>query len=333
MRIYISKRSIFWFICMVTGVVFLIRGLVEYEKYRDGIEFTQLDTADYKCGTYIRDEITEFLKADVVGVGYTGQYEELNSYDVYLVPVKNGDYVRVMIMYQETKELLEKAAKYDIEPIPFTGTIIAEEDLRVSYYSRSGGYFDTSRVVSELLVKQKPSGSITNLLFFGVDLIIIGLMMSLTGFSGDSYIVDEREEKEKQKRKPIKSYNVENDILCEQKKLAMLEQQKLFLQKNFRTSLIFLAGALFFLLIIPKEAKLLGVIPIAFAAKGCFEYWLHQPNATSVILAGIFGVTPIHKRITECQEMIERLEKSMVKDEPIIMLAPPEEIEELEELE
>lgn len=333
MRIYISKRSIFWFICMAAGVVFLFRGLVEYEKYRDGIEFIQLDTADYECGTYIRDEITDFLKADVVGVGYTGQYEELDFYDVYLVPVKNGDYVRVMIMYQETKELLEKAAKYDIEPIPFMGTIIAEKDLRVSSYSRSGGDFDTSRVVSELLVKQKPSGSITNLLFLGVDLIIIGLMMSLTGFSEGSYIVDEREKKEKQKRKPIKSYNVENDILCEQKKLAMLEQQKLFLQKNFRTSLIFLAGALVFLLIIPKEAKLLGVIPIAFAAKGCIEYWLHQPNTTSAILAGIFGVTPIHKRITECQEMIEKLEKSMVKDEPIIMLEPPEEIEELEELE
>lgn len=329
MRIFISKRSIIWLICMVTGVVFLLRGLVEYEKYRDGIGFAQLDTSDYKRGTYIRDEITDFLKADVVGVGYTGQYEELDFYDVYLVPVKNGDYVRVMIRYQETKELLENAARYDTEPIPFAGTIIAEEDLRVSSYSHSGGDFDTGHVVFELLVKQKASGSITNRIFFGVDLIIIGLMMSLTGFSGDSYIVDEREEKARQRRKPIKSYNVENDILIEQKKLAMLEQQKLSLQKEFRTSRALLIGGFLLLLIVPMEIKLFVFLPIPFAAKGCFEYWLHQPNATSAILAGIFGVTPIHRRISECQENVERLMRNKVKEEPIIMIAPPEEEDEL----
>jgi len=329
MKIFISKRSVIWAICMIAGVIFLIRGVVEYEKYRDGIKFAQLDVANYKCGTYIRDEITDFLKADVVGIGYTGQYEELNSYDVYLVPVKNGDYVRVMIMYQETKELLEKAAKYDTDSIPFAGTIIAEKDLRVSYYSRTGGDFDTSRVVTELLVKQKTSGSITNTIFFGVDLIIIGLMMSLTGLSGDSYIVDEQEERAKKKRKPVKSYNVENDILCERKKLAMLEQQKARLQKNYKTSLTFMLVSFVVLLIMPEDAKVLGILPIAVAAKGCLEYWLHQPNTTSAILAGLFGVTPLHRRITECQEMIEKLEKNNEREEPIIMLAPPEEEDEL----
>lgn len=331
MKIFISKRSIIWFICITTGILFLIRGLVEYEKYRDGIEFAQLDTSDYKCGTYIRDDITDFMKGQVVGQGYTGQYGELDFYDVYLVPVKNGDYVRVMIKYQETKELLEKAVKYDAEPIPFSGTIIAEKDLRVSSYSQNGG-FDTSRVVFELLVKQKTSGSINNTLFFGLDLIMIGLMMSLTGLSGDSYIVDEQEERAKKKRKPVKSYNVENDILCERKKLAMLEQQKVRLQKNYKTSLTFMIVSFVVLLIMPEDAKVLGILPFAFAAKGCLEYWLHQPNTTSAILAGIFGVTPLHRKITECEEMLEkleRLERSNGREEPIIMLASPEEEDEL----
>lgn len=328
MKIFISTRNIIWLICMATGIVFLFRGVVEYEKYRDGIEFAQLDTLDYKCGTYIRDEITDFMKAEVLGIGYTGQYGELDSYDVYLVPVKNGDYVRVMIMYQETKELLEKAVKYDTESVPFSGTIIEEKDLRVSSYSRNGG-FDTSRVVFELLVKQKTSGSITNRIFFGVDLIIIGLMMSLSGLSGECYIVDEQEERAKKKRRPVKSYNVENDILAEKKRLAMLVQQKAAMQKNFRISLYFLIGAFVILLIIPEDTKVLGILPIAFAIKGCLEYWLHQPNTISAILAGIFGVTPIHRRITECQEMIEKQERGQVKEQPIIMPALPEEEDEL----
>lgn len=328
MKIWISKRSIIWGICMISGVIFLFRGIWEYEKYCDAIDFTQLDTTNYKCGTYIKGEITDFLKREELGSDkYTGLYRELDYYDVYLVPVKNGDYVQVMVMYQETKDLLEKAANYYMEPIPFTGVIIAEEDLSVSGYVYHGG-FDTSGVISELLVQQVPSRKITNTIFLGIDLIIIGLLMSLTGLSGEVFVVDESE-KERQKRRPVKSYNVENDIHSEQKKLAVLEFQKISMQKDFRTSLIFLIGSLLVLLIVPVEMKILGVLPAIFSAKGCFMYWLHQPNMTANFLAGIFGVTPIYKKVKECEEMIEKLEKSRVKEEPIIMPEQPEELEEL----
>ncbi len=327
MKIFISKRSVIWVICMIAGVIFLVRGIVEREKYYDAIDFTQLDTINYKSGTYVRGEITDFQKAKPVGFEkYTGCYSELDYYDVYLVPVNNGDYVQFMVKYQETKELLEKAANYHTEPIPFTGVIIAEEDLSVSSYVYYGG-FDTSRVVSELLVQQISPRKLNNSIYLGVDLLIIGLLMSLTGLSGEVFVEDESE-KEKQKRRPVKSYNVENDIHSEQKKLAMLELQKISMQKEFRTNLVFLIGSLFVLLIAPVEMKLFGALPALIAAKGCFMYWLHQPNPTANLLAGIFGVTPIYKREKECEEMIEKLKRSNVKDEPIIMSESTRELEE-----
>ncbi|MBQ9141503.1 MAG: hypothetical protein IJX63_06870 [Lachnospiraceae bacterium] len=332
MKIWISKRSIFWVLCMIAGVVFLIRGIVEHEKYYDAIDITQLDTTKYESGTYVSGEITEFQKARPVGFEkYTGCYMELDYYDVYLVPVSNGDYVQFMVKYQETKELLERAANYNTDPISFTGIIIEEGDYSPYSYGHNGG-FDTSHVVSDFLVQQVSPRKMNNTTYLGIDLIIIGLLMSLTGFSGEAFIVDESE-KEKKKRRPIKSYNVENDIHSKQKKLAMLELQKLAMQKDFRTNAFFLAGSLLFILIVPVEIKVFGTLPAIFAAKGCFMYWLHQPNPTAKLFAGIFGVTPIHKRITECEEMIEKLEKSKVKDEPIIMLEPSEDLAELEERE
>lgn len=329
MRIFISKRSIIWVLCMIAGVAFLIRGIVAHEKYYDAIDFTQLDTTNYKSGSYVKGEITEFQKAKPVGVEeYTGCYMELDYYDVYLIPVNNGDFVQFMVKYQETKELLERAANYNTDPIPFSGIIIEEGDFSPRSYSRNGG-FDTSHVVSDFLVQQISPRKMNYPTYLGVDLLIIGLLMSLTGLSGEVFVEDESE-KERQRRRPVKSYNAENDIRTEQKKLAMLELQKTSLEKDFHTSLTFLIGSLFVLLIVPVEMKLFGVLPALFAAKGCFMYWLHQPNSTAGRLAGIFGVTPIHKRVKECEEMIEKLQKSMKKEEPIIMQDAPEALEELD---
>lgn len=329
MRILISKRSVIWALCMILGVILLGKGILADIRYQNAISFSQLDINDFEYGTYIRGEITDFLKRDIYGNGeLTGISMDIDGYSVYTVPVKDGAYVCVMVGGSQTIELLEQAANGKGASVSFEGKIVKPEfSPNYKWCGRIEG-FDIELITADFVVKQISKKSITNTIYLGIDIIIIGLFLSLTGFAGETLVIDESE-KERQKRKPVKSYNVENDIHSEQKKLAMLELQREAMQKEFRISLIFLAVSLLFMVVAPVEIKILGLAPAFLTAKECAVYWLNQPGKTASFLSGIFGVTPIHKRITECKEMIEKLERSRVKEEPIIMQGLPEEEEEL----
>ena len=79
------------------------------------------------------------------------------------------------------------------------------------------------------------------------------------------------------------------------------------------------------------EVKILAVLPVAVAGVKSLMCWLHQPIPAATMLAGIFGVHPIYKRVAECESRLEKLKQSNVKKAPILRKTSHERFEELEE--
>lgn len=188
MHISISKKAILWAIAFLIGFIMLSQGISAKVRYSNTIPFSELDYVHCIEGNYIVGTIDNYLQKPIQNLG-NGSYSGVSAtyltatatYDIYNVPIKNNQYIRIMVANPDTKRLLADNKDADSDRLYFEGKIVdAPIELNADWYKDITG-FDANNVIADFMVEQTPAKSISNMFWGGISILLCCVFVLLSG--------------------------------------------------------------------------------------------------------------------------------------------------------
>ena len=170
MSITVSKSGIIWCIVLLVGVLLMGLGFSVHLKQKEPMALSRLNADNIEKGMYVRGEIPYIL----ISNGALGPVTSVNSYvtyNTYNIPLKKGNYIRILVNRHKTKSQLGDFGAGPADPVPFEGIVVkAPKPLNMKWYENVDG-LDVAQVIETYEILQLGDREIGTLIKVGLAII------------------------------------------------------------------------------------------------------------------------------------------------------------------
>ena len=311
----IPKSTVVATLLFVVGAFLLAGGFGIFYRCRHASALTELGREGCREGSYVSGEIDACLTKKVPfaafdkysgesGVFMTGG----KSYRFYTVPVADGGYIQIMIWKKETVEAVGELIEGERETVPFVGVIAEQPQTSILGWYEDIPGFRTDALIQEYVLREiDRTGAKNRMIIGGIVLFLAVLLYWQSGGVGKRVLEPERFDKIE--RYYAGSYNKENELELERKRMRRYLGQKKSLKRWCIAGVVCLILGIWLTVTSHYfEGKLAGVLLVLFALKKIKEWLIHSGLTISVKLAGLFEKRTLQDDIEDCELRIAILE-------------------------
>lgn len=178
-------------ISFLLGCICCILSGIFYWKAEHAADLSALTSDTMKQGQYVTGMIDECEVVDIVNLGkgsLSGESQTyltlLKEYNIYIIPMADGNYIQVMISEEATREEMKKLVFHQKEyPVSFEG-ITVESPIPVNreWLARIDG-FEADKVVSAYMLKEADYEKRKRILWPGLSFLVITVILYAGGGS------------------------------------------------------------------------------------------------------------------------------------------------------
>lgn len=281
--IQLSKEVIIFLISLVIGIFCVACGIHSLVKEKRVMDFASIDVGTCVQGEYVSGNIDSYVVKNLVDLGdgrpsgisvvlLTGGRE----YSFYTIPIKDNQYIRIMVSDPNKVEELEKLYRGRESGILFEGEIVkAPVAVNDKWYEDIMGTenFDVSDIIADYVVRETDFKNKRSWFYAGVVLLLYACLQFLTIGGLNGLITKEDVEEPWPVFPPYaKSYNEDNERLLEQTDLEILNRRKQARKISFLCRLaIAVAGVFIVIWNYYWEIKAVGILLVVMSVKGMID--------------------------------------------------------------
>ena len=303
MSISVSKSGIIWCLILLVGILLFGLGFSIDLKQKNPTALSELDADNIKKGMYVSGEIPYILIAN----GELGPITNVTSYityNTYNIPLKEGNYIRILVNRPTTKINLSNFGAGPADSVPFEGIVIkAPKPLNLRWYENVDG-LDVSQVIEEYEILQFEDREISTLIKVGLAIVIASLIARA------SKLMPPLIEKNELIVSPVKnrytrSVDLEYEYEREMEKLQLLQDRLMDAKKDLYWAIpLFFIGLLIVIISPYWETDIIGYLFLGLSLYLICQYLMIQPNKLGAILRFFSREKSLQVQIEECQENI-----------------------------
>lgn len=303
MSISVSKSGIIWCIVLLVGILLMGLGFSVDLKQKDPIALSELDVDNIEKGMYVRGEIPYILVAN----GELGPITNVTSYityNTYNIPLKEGNYIRILVNRPTTKISLSDFGAGPADPVPFEGIVVkAPKPLILNWYEHVDG-LDVEQVIEEYEILQLDNREIGTLIKVGLAIIAACLIARGSNVL-PPLIIKNDPIVSPVKNRYTRSVDMEYEYEQEMKKLQLLQDRLMDSKKDLYWSVpLFFVGLLIVIISPYWEIDILGYLALFLSLYRICQYLMIQPNKLGALLRIFSKQKSLQAQIEECQENI-----------------------------
>lgn len=303
MSVTVSKSGIIWCIVLLVGVLLMGLGFSVHLKQKEPIALSELDADNIEKGMYVSGEIPYILIAN----GNFGPVTSVNSYvtyNTYNIPLKGGNYIRILVNRHQTKALLGDFGAGPAAPVPFEGIVVkAPKPLNLEWYEHVDG-LDVKQVIEEYEILQLDDREIGTLIKVGLAIIVACLIARGSNVL-PPLIIKNDPIVSPVKNRYTRSVDLEYEYEQEMKKLQLLQDRLMDSKKDLYWSVpLFFVGLLIVIISPYWEIDIIGYLLLGLSLYLICQYLMIQPNKLGAILRIFSREKSLQAQIEECQENI-----------------------------
>lgn len=303
MSITVSKSGIIWCIVLLVGILLFSFGFSIDLKQKSPTALSELDADNIEKGMYVSGEIPYILIAN----GNFGPVTSVNSYvtyNTYNIPLKEGNYIRILANRGATKIKLGHFGAGPSDPVSFAGIIIkAPKPLNLKWYENVDG-LDVSQVIEEYEILQFEDREISTLIKVGLA-IVIACLIARSSKLMPPLIVKNNPIVSPVKNRYTRSVDLEYEYEREMEKLQLLQDRLMDAKKDLYWAIpLFFVGLLIVIISPYWETDIIGYLLLGLSLYLICQYLMIQPNKLGAILRIFSREKSLQVQIEECQENI-----------------------------
>jgi len=303
MSITVSKSGIIWCIVLLVGVLLMGLGFSVHLKQKEPMALSRLNADNIEKGMYVRGEIPYIL----ISNGALGPVTSVNSYvtyNTYNIPLKGGNYIRILVNRRKTKSQLGDFGAGPADPVPFEGIVVkAPKPLNMKWYENVDG-LDVKQVIGEYEILQLDDREIGTLIKVGLA-IIAACLIARGSKLMPPLIVKNAPIISPVKNRYTRSVDLEYEYEQEMKKLQLLQDRLMDAKKDLYWAIpLFFVGLLIVIISPYWEIDIIGYLALFLSLYQIFQYLVIQPNKLGAILRIFSREKSLQVQIEECQENI-----------------------------
>lgn len=303
MSISVSKSGIVWCIVLLIGILLFGLGFSVHMKQKEPVEFSELDANNIEKGMYVSGEITYILIAD----GNLGSVTSVSSYvtyNTYNIPLKEGNYIRILVNRSTTKNRLGDFGAGPADPVPFEGIVIkAPKPLNLEWYEHVDG-LDVAQVIEEYEILQFERREISTLIKAGLAIIASCFIVRFSKLMPPLFIKNELLVSPV-KNRYTRTMDLEYEYERELEKLQLLQNRLMDAKKDLYWAIpLFFIGLLIVIISPYWEIDIIGYLLLGLSLYLICQYLMIQPNKLGAILRIFSREKSLQVQIEECQENI-----------------------------
>jgi len=303
MSISVSKSGIIWCIVLLVGVLLMGLGFSVHLKQKEPMALSRLNADNIEKGMYVRGEIPYIL----ISNGALGPVTSVNSYvtyNTYNIPLKEGNYIRILVNRHKTKSRLGDFGAGPADPVPFEGIVVkAPKPLNMKWYENVDG-LDVEQVIEEYEILQLDDRESGTLIKFGLA-IIAACLIARGSKLMPPLIIKNDPIVSPVKNRYTRSVDLEYEYERELEKLQLLQDRLMDAKKDLYWAIpLFFVGLLIVIISPYWEIDLIGYLALFLSLYRICQYLIIQPNKLGALLRIFSKQKSLQVQIEECQENI-----------------------------
>lgn len=303
MSITVSKSGIIWCIVLLVGVLLMGLGFSVHLKQKEPMALSRLNADNIEKGMYVRGEIPYIL----ISNGALGPVTSVNSYvtyNTYNIPLKKGNYIRILVNRHKTKSQLGDFGAGPADPVPFEGIVVkAPKPLNMKWYENVDG-LDVKQVIEEYEILQLGDREIGTLIKLGLAIIAACLIARGSNVL-PPLIIKNAPIVSPVKNRYTRSVDLEYEYERELEKLQLLQDRLMDSKKDLYWAIpLFFVGLLIVIISPYWEIDIIGYLLLGLSLYLICQYLMIQPNKLGSLLRSFSGQKSLQAQIEECQENI-----------------------------
>lgn len=311
MRVTLTKDLFRLILIFILGTVLFIFGSTVRYRYSHALDLNRMTAADVRTDAIVTGELKEFVKqgSQVTSAEWM---LGLRDYEIYIVPLSDGTYLRVAVYEESKKYKITNSYVNAAHPVTVTGKLKAMKFDNI--WAENAG-ISADQIKANIVLVEKDFTEELRFGYYGLAIMIVSGILLATGLY-KRYIQMNDEEIYKAEVAPSRM-DPELELISDEKTYGILEQR---LKDKHRSYWIFLVIFVLTLLavIAPyafEHSKFLWFIVMTISLISCIRSWLHFDNKVSRKISKMFGIDSVANRMQNVRANMERLRFELAKEE------------------
>jgi len=301
MSITVSKSGIIWCIILLLGILLFGLGFSIHVKQKNPIPLSELDTNNIEKGMYVRGKIPYVLASN----GAHGLVATVNgyvTYNTYNIPLKEGNYIRILVNRHKTKSLLSDSIVHQVDPVPFEGIVVkAPRPLNLKWYENVDD-LDVEQVIEDFEILQFEQREISTLIKAGFAIVASCLIVRFSKLM-PPLLVKNAPITSPVKNRYTGSVDLEYEYERELEKLEILQKRLTDTKRDMYWAVpLFFVGLLIVIISPYWEIDIVGYLFLFISLFLIYQHLMNQPNRLGMLLRTFSQQKPLYAQIEECQE-------------------------------
>lgn len=318
-------------ILFIISLVMIFKNGIGLFHYYHPTDFSDMNMSALRSGNYVECTIDQYVVKSLAPNSpnrYTGVSHSISKstfgglYDVYTIPMADGNYIRIMINDKQVIDRLESFTKGAGEPVSVIGVVKKNKDLNtpddLSWYEGVED-FDTDLICSDYVIEMAKSVSdMKNGLLSGIFILIFATL--LYWYKGrieqDEKIIQDKD----YEYIYAHSYNNDNELSLEIEHIIRLEKRQNTMKKwAFVGALCFGYGIYLFIRIVQKGEPVTTIFLafilflVIFGIKKMWDYFKNSNMRLAKKIASLFEWKTLPKEKEETRKKIDAIMKQKEK--------------------